>query len=482
MAQFIDQFIRSLQPGEAKAVRRYIKNNVANGEESKTLEVLEAMLAGKEIKYTNLAALNKMKSRIFEKSLDAMLIDNEFISTTYSELDQVAIRLRKQLLQCKMLLRNRTSNKAEAIQHLTSQLIIEAKKYELCYIVSEALTITKYDLAKQNSVTDFDKINKEIAFYDYCEQALVKANDDYFRLILNTHNTQEYSKKELDATIRNSIRRMSQDFRKTKSQTINYYLHIMRFALFERKKEYKLAIRECEKVIVLMKKHPGIKRKERIGFIYDNISHFNAFLGNYEKAILALQKAQTCLTPNSRDFITSKEQEFQVHFYSRNYLKAENCLEIILNHSPSDTGPFKRAKYIYFQACLLFMQKKYKESLALLKKPLEIEKDKERWNIAVRLLTVMIYIELDRQADATRILEALRKYMDRNKANEKIGPRDVLIIKALRELEKGDFEFNPTNTVLNVLMKQLSTENKAMSWEPFSAELIPFHEWLEGRK
>jgi hypothetical protein len=90
-------------------------------------------------------------------------------------------------------------------------------------------------------------------------------------------------------------------------------------------------------------------------------------------------------------------------------------------------------------------------------------------------------IELNKLTDASRTLEALRKYVERNKADKKIKERDRLILKCLLEMEKNNFEYDPGNKVLSKMHKQLSVKNTHVSWEYFTPELIPFHDWLSRK-
>ncbi len=113
---------------------------------------------------------------------------------------------------------------------------------------------------------------------------------------------------------------------------------------------------------------------------------------------------------------------------------------------------------------------------------LEIEKDKTRWNISLRILNIMLFIELNKINEASRALESLRKHTARQTKEEEIKPRDVLIVKLLRELEKEGFEFQAKNSKIANMLKELSEKDTPLSWEHYSAELIPFHKWLEGKK
>ena len=94
----------------------------------------------------------------------------------------------------------------------------------------------------------------------------------------------------------------------------------------------------------------------------------------------------------------------------------------------------------------------------------------------------MIFIELNKINEASTSLEALRKYIERTSKTDEVKQRDVLIVKLLRELEKDGFMLDSKNTTVSKMLKDLSEKDKAVSWEYYSPELIPFHEWLEMKK
>jgi len=120
--------------------------------------------------------------------------------------------------------------------------------------------------------------------------------------------------------------------------------------------------------------------------------------------------------------------------------------------------------------------------LDYLKISLEIEQDKTRWNISLRILSIMLFIELYKHNETEHALESLRKYMERATKNDEISPRDILIVKTLRELEKDNFEFRSKNTTITKMLNDLSAKDTPLSWEHYSSELIPFHKWLEAKK
>ncbi|MBA3706560.1 MAG: hypothetical protein H0W84_11890 [Bacteroidetes bacterium] len=424
-----------------------------------------------------------LKNNLLDKVFEALTFDKHITNTSqFNEYDIAVFTLKKKLLVFKILQRALNQGKTEALYELLNRIIDSAKEYEAYDILTEALIAKKYLKGIRHGIQEFDKINEEIIFYDYCTKAVFYAIDCYYRLILNNDFVKTLSQKELDKHFQSSIQQMEIDYKKTKSQQIDYYLYILRFALCERKKDYLKAIEYCNKLLPIIKKGKVIYRDERMGFALDNLCHFYTHIGNYEAAAETAKKAQGYYIENSFNYFISKEQEFYAHMYNNDGQQALSCTEKLMDQDLVDTGEFRKSKYVYYQSCVLFSSKNFKAALDILKISLEIEKDKTRWNVSLRILNIMLYIELNKIDEAGRSLESLRKYMERATKSDEIKSRDILIVKVLRELEKDSFEFTLKNNSIEKMRQELSEKNTPVSWEHYSAELIPFHKWLEGKK
>lgn len=478
---FIDNFLKNLQPEESKVIYRYLKNNISNAEESKTLQIYEQIISGKPVEFINKSSLNKIKSRLFEKSLDALINNELLIKNNLSEFDVNYFKLKKQLIQCKYLLRTMTNQKVDALKHLLNHIIIASKKFEMYPLLTEALISLKYFNGNRANRNDFELINGEIFFYENCSNLLNKANDNYFRLIIERGISRTLKDNEFEFWLRNIIEETTENFRKTKSQQINYYLHIFRAAYHEFNKQYNEAIIQFRNLIILMKKYPATYKKERLGFAYDNLCQFSIYSYDYKNAEKYVKSSKQFLNKNSLENIIRIEVEFLVNFYSQKYSNAEKNINSILKFSKPNLGELRKAKYTYFKCYSLLQKKEFKAALNLLKTPLEIEKDKCDWKIGTSILTIILFIELNKISEATRALEALRKYIERNKKDEKIKERDRLIVECLRAMEKDNYEYNSGNKNVSKIIKQLSLKNRNTSWEHFTPELIPFHEWVKEK-
>jgi tetratricopeptide (TPR) repeat protein len=490
----IISFIRGLSAAERRLVEEHLSKSQALFEESnhelmelklfKFILVHESDIITDEeiINETSSKRVTDLKNNLFQKVLEALTLDKYITnSTLFNEHDRIFFQLKKKLLLCRITLRTANQKKTEALNVLLDEIIDKAKSFEIYEVLIEALRIRKYFGGIRQGSDDFEKIAKELEFYEYSNKAVFDSADNYYLLILNNDFVKSLSAKEVNKHIADSIKRMENDFKKTKSEQVNYYLHIMKFALCETRKDYKGAIKYCEQLISILKKEKAVFREERMGYAYTNLCQYHTYLGKTSEALKEAKKAQQYYLEDSFNNAIAKELEFYTNFYCELFTDSNKCLNSLLSHSRIDTGEFRRSKYIYYRACVFFAEGNYKEALSLLNESLEIEKDKTRWNISLRILNIMIFIEMDKINEAFTSLESLRKYMERTSKTEEVSPRDILIVKLLRELEKSGFEWETENKTTAGMLKQLSEKDSETSWEYFSSELIPFHEWVNKK-
>jgi tetratricopeptide (TPR) repeat protein len=489
-------FIQSLNPNEIRVIEEHLQKSTTVGnpsEENKDLKLFKALASNPDktfleedlssIMGSTDGALRVLKSRMFDKVLEALTHDNHILNIDqFNEFDSIIFSLKKKLLIFKIVYRSLNQRKVAMAFELLNEIIEVSKEYEVYEVCIEALTLKKYFRGIRLGVAEFEKFNKEIDYYETCHKAMYKATDNYYRLILNTNFIKSLTEKEQDNDIRSSIIQMENDYKETKSQQVNYYLHIMKQALYEREKNYVQAIECCKKVISITKKSKSLYRKERIGYALINLSQLKVYINKYKEALIDVKKSQTYFIENSFNHLISKEPEFYAHFYFGSYKKAFDCTEELLAQTLIDSGEFRKSKFVFYQSCILFATGKYKETLDVLNKSLEIEKDKSRWNISLRILNIITFVELDMIDQASNSLESLRKYMERTAKNDEIKARDILIVKLLREIEKKGFIVDTTDQELAKMIKDLSEKNKPTSWEHYSTELISFHEWLVTKR
>ncbi|MBL0328990.1 MAG: hypothetical protein IPP64_06150 [Bacteroidetes bacterium] len=478
---YIEDLLSNLNLSEKKSISHFFSNK-GNSDELLVRKYIEVSTIpnsepiNKKINYT-------LKSRAFESITD-ILTSNYHIQNkeNFASHDQILLRLKKKILLARILSKNLNQGKTAPFKTILNSIITEAEKNEVYEVLIEALLLKKYYFALKEGVHQFQKLDEKISYYEMCQKRAYFANDCYFKIIFNNNLLKIKNDRLFHNYILRSIRQLKLDYQKYKSQQINYYLHIILMYYFEKQKKYVLSAKYCKLLLNIVKNSPIVYREERLGNILINLSQYRTFTENYNEAVKYAKESQKHYLENSNNYLTSKDQEFTIYFYHKKYEKATECMKELLTHKLIDSGQFNRAKYIYYQSALLFAQKQYKQSYALLNKSLEIEKDKSRWNISLRITNIMLCIELNKINEASRLLESLRKYVERHEKTSEIKQRDLLIVRTLRELEKDGFNYDIKNKEVTKMIKILSQKDKPTSWEHYSPELIPFHEWLEGKK
>jgi tetratricopeptide (TPR) repeat protein len=491
-ALYITDFIQSLSSEEVKIVREYVykSNEKVSSNENKIGKLLDILVKDPDKQYTdielssilasNSSTLRVLKSRLFDKAKEALVSDKHFENTgIFNHRERTVFILKKRVLLIKSLYRTQSQRRIQNTVALIFETIKIARENQIYDVLIEMLIFQKHITGIRKGYQEYEKISTEIEFYNYCFKSVQYAFDCYYKLILNNNTSAPFTDNELKEHVQKSIRQMEIDFKKTKAQEVNYFLHIFKITLYEHQKNFKQSIVYCKYLLTMLKKSNVLYSRDRIGFALANLTQFNVFIGNYKEASAHAKNAQKFHLNNSLNHLILKEQEFYSYFYSGNYTKAIKCIQEMVLHSSADTGEFRKSKFIYYQGCLLFADKQFKDAIQLLNKSLEIEKDKTGWNIALRVLMIMVFIELNKASETTTSIATLRKHIERTGKIKEIKQRDILILKLLRELEKDGFKRNEKNKTAVKLLYELSDKDKPTAWNYYTPELIPFHEWVK---
>jgi tetratricopeptide (TPR) repeat protein len=473
---YLAELIAALNDKERQMVREAF---LAKGKQPavKSIEYLEAIFARAPLEKG--AAEHTMVSRLFEGVSDVLLSEKYVQSfKEVANLDYVALRLRKRMILFRILFLNLNPARVEPLKLFLNSIESEAKAAEIYDVWMDALNQKKYFVGFRTGIKLFDQLNLQVETAERYLQAVRYALDCYFRVVISESLLRSSGKKEFFSEIKRMIRKMRADQKITKSQTILYYLLQVQMLYHEKQKKFSLAVKYCKRVLHLVESNPMLDKKGRRGFNLDNLSQYKTYMGRFLEAARHSKEAQKHYSEDSYAFLASMTQEFHVYFYHGKYDKAKARLQQMLDHSQANAGKFRRAKYIYYNANVLFMLGDFKAALSQLHSTLEIEKDKGGWNIALRVLTIMIFIELDKLDEASINIETLRKLVERTSKTEEVSQRDILIVKLLRQLEKEDFNFKTKSSTFAAAIRKLAEKEKPWSWEYYTPELIPVHKWL----
>ena len=215
-----------------------------------------------------------------------------------------------------------------------------------------------------------------------------------------------------------------------------------------------------------------------MGVAHSDIADMMLACGQLEKALIYSTKSMTFFEENSYNYFVAEEIKFRAQFFSGLYEKSAETLASSQCILLEDKFPLIRCKYMYYEACLLFKQGRFKQSIQILGKLKLLEKDKRGWNIALRILLVLNFIELQEVDVCAAQISSFRKYLERLMKKGEILPRYIYINKLLVSLWKNSLDFKRTNDEESKLIDKLKSEEIGYRWSEKSPELIVFHEWF----
>jgi|GEM_PF-1478794 len=426
-------------------------------------------------------AIGKLKSRLFQHILETLGSETTLLKDDIFDVsDRQELRIRKKMYQFRVLYRKKNRADYVTLVHLLNEVIKEAKEYELYDVVLEALRHKVLILRLRKGFKEVVEIEKQISYYDAAYTSLLRTYDIYYDLLTNIIHVQNKSPRQIKASFRTNLKEIEGYIKQTGSAFITYIYKMLRLEELQREKKHQESIDVCLDLISLIKSKRFLYREERMGNVYDNISQCQVYNGNFSEAIKCVQKAQKFYSKNLRSYIASKEQEFHATFYAGDYKNALLLIEYILNLSLDNIGEFSADRYLFLKSCAYFKLARFRDSINICNTALELTKDKGRWDLGIRYIRIMNMIELGDLDQADHSLEALRKSLNRNSKNDFISARDMLILKAFREYCSTGFNPKPSGYLIE-LIQQLSAPDTHLSWEYYSHELFPIHEWISSR-
>jgi hypothetical protein len=193
-------------------------------------------------------------------------------------------------------------------------------------------------------------------------------------------------------------------------------------------------------------------------------------------------KAQNLEKKSTHNDNLNKEMEFYANFYMGNFAESRYIVQHIFEAANKAEHSFNISKYAYFNACCDLAEGKYSELNNKLNETKEIEKDREGWNIAVRLLAILGHLECGHFDLADAKIESLRKHIERLLKEKEVRHRYITIVKILRDLVNNSFDFEKIWLTRTAYFETLYAEKEEeYRWNVLSPELIRFEVWFEAK-
>jgi hypothetical protein len=394
------------------------------------------------------------------------------------ELDRYVVLIRRKVALFHILL-SKTGNSALLVSEM-EEIIRLSKKYELYSSLIEQLKFKKWLRSIREGEKVLYELNKEIEFYVRCNNALNKATDCYYIAMIRSNFKSSADKRLFQKFLRESIALLKEECKVTGSAIVSYYTKQLELMYHESLDNVKVTHDVCIELLKIVTTNKSVFRKQRVAIVYDHLASCDIRLGDFDLAVKNSLAAQKNFIRYSANYYTSVEYEFLARFYDEDLERSKSLSQILLKSAKNEMGDFRYAKYLFYQANVLCMQKKFKEANRVLNYKLQLSKDKQGWDLSIRILKIRILVELDRYDEASSQVSSLLKHVERSFSKDELKPREKLIIKTLRMLEHEGFSSIRILPKIEKACVHLS-DHSIYPWEPISSELIPFEKWLSDK-
>ena len=222
----------------------------------------------------------------------------------------------------------------------------------------------------------------------------------------------------------------------------------------------------------LIKEHPGIAEPQRTGLIYTRYAENLLRLYHFKEALTYCSKSLEFHSPSRINYHLTKTLSGLCEIYLNNPVSAVMHFKEVLDFSGLSRYPDCEETSRYRMASAHFLLKEFRQATKDLGHLEVLLKDKEGWNLGVRILEILILIETEEYYTIKSKLDAFRKHFA--KYPDYLGNWEYQY-RILNKLDLCNYDFKVFAGKNKKLIDEL-IEN--YTWRPLSSEVIPFVSWL----
>lgn len=362
---------------------------------------------------------------------------------------------------------------------LLLKVIRDAKQYEYYNRLLDALYYRRKFLKIRVKSPRFIELTKEIEHYEKCLRAERNAKtqfEDFTQLARFNGDPKELMAFEPE------IEKLEKDYKETQSRTVEFFWYQMKLAVLIELRKFKEATQLATHGLELVNSD-AIFTPTRMGMAYANLADVYLNSHAFEKALHAIEGAQSYYKKNSWNFKQMDEYEFFCFFYSANYEKAEKKILSLVN-TPFPQSKFLSNKWQFLHAAVLFVTGRTVECIGVLEKLDEFTRDKDGWNVGRKVLAIMALINNTAQENVSLTeskLRSLKREIAMLKQRKAVRRRDVTILSLLNDLLYYNCDFQKVHKLRKSDFALLEKNDIDYRHILTSYEPVIVQEWIYSR-
>ncbi|MFN0276010.1 MAG: hypothetical protein ACKVPJ_09710 [Chitinophagales bacterium] len=475
--------ISSLNSRETKAVRRFFRVTRMNTDSLKS-RLFDILVKNKGISDTKASKLLKrnatdpsftMLKRRLKDDIIKVLVWEGGAKTFTSKAHEAKYKCRLMIMEAELLITRGLPQLAEEILKKAFKL---AKHYELTnesILVNELLQtqvglkkgLTSYRYYADNNLENFDIIKERFIAQDYFRK-LNMPNLFFANKELN------YKEKSKEAT--SELRELS---KRSKSVQVKfwylrseiYYNHLVA--------NYKKAKVSAEEFIKLVKNSPIVYSKDNLGGANMQLAMIFIYLKSYPEAVKYANVSLGLFVKGSLNMLNALDCKYIASLYQSDFQTATDILKDVKEMNLYKSNPLMNAKWLYYEANLYFLMKKFDDALATLQQQTELTSDKSGWRLGYKILEMMCITELGYLDWLDYRIETFRKLLS-DVRKENIA-RPKVIFQLLKSFIRTSYDFNEATSINTEHLALLDKAADEFAWDPRGYEIIRFEKWWNSK-
>lgn len=471
--QGISRIIQTFKPAECELIRDYYLRK-SNGSATKRLQLFDLLknrLSKDNEQVCRLlynrkpdSGFSQLKKRLKQDLLDFMVF---FPSTKNDSPDNSAMELecRKLFVQAKTLVHRGIEDEAIGILKKVNKL---AKDHDLPQMKALSLDLLQEisDQSFKDFTVDSAKVERDLEIH----LTKVKARNLYRRL-----NERGLSDFENSLEDRSLVAQLKVFCETCCTPSLGFWHHLLALKVNLLRDKVGKAYWHGLRLDQALKSYGGALSKDQLFDFYHEMAVLLVKARKYNRAELYARKAEMLCSNDCEGLLKVLELRFILAFSSKEY---ETCLELwqeAMTHSKIENDDLGYCKWVFFEACMQFVDKNFEQSLVLLRNSADLSRDKNGFFIEHRLLEILNLIELGEHDLLEYKVESFRKLIEYHQ--DKCPERIHGVAKLLRTLVRTGYDLKATydqeRENLSLIVKE-GVDNQLMS-------LIDVQGWIENK-
>jgi hypothetical protein len=475
----LKEIISSFDEKELKALQKYLEAfNGTFGEHHVTkLSHLLLLICDKEKTDTEIEtelgvkgdAFRKLKDRLKDKAFDTLLLDvNVKRVGAFPDTFKSFIDAKQDYVKARIALSKGLENEA---WKFINKGIRKSKEYEVYSDLLELLYLKQRFVNLRQGKSAFDKVEKEIAFYEKCRMAYNRSAR--FSELLHQRVGFNNSKQENQKFLEDCIKEMKSDYKLTNSPFVKQKILLFEMQYFEEQDKFSKCLKVSYDSIVFLKENKKFSAKNEIGAAYLNAARYHIILKEYDKASICADFCKNHFTENTYAYSYSLELSFYIKFYQKQYESGLVILNDLLTNPHYNQWEYQSEKWNYLQSCTYFQLGEYKRVNKIITKQYpELEKDNDGWGVYLKIMRVMCLIERKQYDMADASIDQLQYFLKKKQPKARIKTIEKLLV----QLKNTGYNFKEVKE--DKSLKKLSSDKGWYQKQNMEAELVWFDDWI----